>query len=218
MRTCALNQDGDHLLQFQHQLQFSLGMIEQGLLDTLGRCLNGLDQHVALRTSVASRVEAQLEELSKIVRVTDQMLSKLVKTSPQAGYYLELESTLVQLAKLVAGGAKPWRSTFTMERQIMGRPKTRQEKQHAKKSQGSMGDRTCHVCMVRGKVGTAVKLCKQCRTVVYCSTKCQQADWKTHRKECIAQKGTKPMDTHNEAFAMMAFQAQLSKTLTMTKT
>jgi ankyrin repeat protein len=171
---------------------FSPGMIEQGLLDTLGRCLNGLDQHVELRASVVSQVQEKLEKLSKVVRTTDQLVNKLAKTDPEIGFYLDLRPTLARLTKLIEGGTKPWRSTFTMDRHAAGPPKTRQAEggmDHA------MSERTCHVCSIRGKLGSVVKLCTRCRTVAYCSAKCQKAHWPQHKKECIKQKGGKNVDT-----------------------
>lgn len=39
-------------------------------------------------------------------------------------------------------------------------------------------------CHVSGCFLCAVDLCKRCRMVVYCSRKCQLADWKSHKKVC----------------------------------
>lgn len=42
-------------------------------------------------------------------------------------------------------------------------------------------DRTCYYC---GKYDVNVSKCSRCKEVTYCSSECQRADWKEHKKIC----------------------------------
>ena len=167
----------------------SCGMLEQAFLDTLGRCINGLDQHPDLRASVCATVSESLETPSMMachVAVTTMDSNSNAAPTSKPGYCINIKKTLKALTKLLNGGEKAWRSTYFMDRTMhaMFPPKSQQ-------AGPALGDRTCHICMVRGKVGDVVKFCKRCKTVVYCSRACQLKDWKSHKTECVKQKGVK---------------------------
>lgn len=42
-------------------------------------------------------------------------------------------------------------------------------------------DRLCEAC---GKQAVGLRACARCRTVRYCSRKCQAAHWSQHKREC----------------------------------
>jgi len=185
----------EQIMNISHQNALQGGMLQQAFLDTLGRCINGLDQHPDLRTSVCSTVSESMDTFvpsmmscHTVLKTLDEACSDVAPTS-KPGYCIKIKSTLKSLTKLLQGGTKAWRSTYFMDRVVhaMFPPMSQQ----AGPAHESRGDRTCHICMIRGKVGVVVKFCKRCRTVVYCSRECQSKDWKSHKTECVKQKGTK---------------------------
>jgi hypothetical protein len=42
-------------------------------------------------------------------------------------------------------------------------------------------------CAVCSRMETPPKRCAGCKTVYYCSRKCQQQDWSSHRRDCLEQ-------------------------------
>jgi hypothetical protein len=44
----------------------------------------------------------------------------------------------------------------------------------------------CHKCFSPSDGGKALQRCSGCKVLRYCSTKCQKADWPSHRRECTA--------------------------------
>lgn len=49
--------------------------------------------------------------------------------------------------------------------------------------QGAMNDsESCRTCAASGNL----KACSRCKAAKYCSTECQKADWKEHKKNCAA--------------------------------
>ena len=148
------------------------GMLQQAFLDTLGRCINGLDQHPDLRASVCATVSESLETFAPSMMACHAAVTTLDSNSKAAptskpGYCINIKKTLKSLTKLLNGGEKTWRSTYFMDRVMhsMFPPKPHQ-------AGPARSERTCHICMVRGRVGEVVKFCKRCRTVVYCSREC----------------------------------------------
>ena len=41
-------------------------------------------------------------------------------------------------------------------------------------------------CMKCGLEGESVRRCSRCKKISYCSPECQRADWKQHKKNCVA--------------------------------
>jgi len=46
---------------------------------------------------------------------------------------------------------------------------------------------TCNFCGLQAASGHKLKSCTACRTTLYCSSKCQKADWKQHKLVCTAE-------------------------------
>lgn len=95
------------------------GMIEQSILDTMGRLVNGLDQHPTLRNKVCAQITSQIESLEKKMKVTEFLLLTM-QAVPSVGHCINLQHTLKKLRKLVSRDpdetTKAWCSTFRIER------------------------------------------------------------------------------------------------------
>ncbi len=48
------------------------------------------------------------------------------------------------------------------------------------------GDESCATCGVKSGNGKSLKRCGGCKIPVYCCKKCQQQDWRSHKKLCRA--------------------------------
>ena len=169
------------------------GMLEQALIDTLGRCVNGLGQNAEHLSGIKDRLRAPCALLDG-VKAGEGYIKQFVRTygelrSPRTlmdqchrlidTRFLNLGKSHAQLLLILGGdSAPPWKSTFCMER-------------HNILENGMFSDMTmvankrCHVCM---RQGPDFMYCSRCMTTVYCSKECQKAHWKVHKKECVEQK------------------------------
>ena len=53
-----------------------------------------------------------------------------------------------------------------------------------------MGRSGCALCK---EAGFGMQMCRRCRCVRYCSTKCQEADWEHHRQVCAILRSPQPL-------------------------
>ena len=67
---------------------------------------------------------------------------------------------------------------------------TKEEREMQRKVAKETSVYCCSVCQVRRPNRSLLKTCALCRRVSYCSTECQKADWKEHKKICVARHET----------------------------
>jgi len=164
---------GDFNSGFEQAILF--GMIEQALMDTLGRCLNGLDRRPDLYAAVAAKINSKIGSWESHISKVEKKIKKLMKKPflDFVGTALTLTKTLKNLQAAAANSKhsmpKGWKSAFCMERHTM-------TTKHAKKNRSGnvTNDATkvelfCYCCSKKGEVGLQVKRCSRCKTNLYCS-------------------------------------------------
>ncbi len=195
--------------QFLHETTVSgmfcnPGMFEQALVDTVGRCINGLDEDHELRAGVQQRFRSSSRLLDGIKSGTANVRAFVAKFGDGIDTrFLDLDGSHERLCALLAPGASApkWRSTYCMERiEIRGRTGTTEttaiDRAIAQAVASAVPtqpvrhahDKTCFVCTKRGPIGEVVKYCARCRITCYCSVECQTAHWPLHKKECVEQR------------------------------
>jgi len=99
-------------------ISYHPGMIDQGLLDTMGRLVNGLDQHQSLRNKICAHLSRQFDSLEKKMGPTEKVV--YAAENPSVGHCINIQHTLKKLRKLISHGpdetTKAWSSTFRVER------------------------------------------------------------------------------------------------------
>lgn len=59
-------------------------------------------------------------------------------------------------------------------------------------SSSSTDTRACNGCKkLESTLPAGLKCCAKCQTALYCSRDCQKADWKSHKKDCSRNQGTR---------------------------
>ena len=202
------------------------GMLDQVLVDTIGRCLNGLADHPELARGIVTSLQGGAGK-SFLAGIADgeKFLTSLVAelgTKPTQGSwtevnmgpgmdmrYLDLEGALKRLnvaMSSIASGTegKPWKSCYCMDRIVMRDFDPAPQADLCKAS-------ICHVCLKRGKLGTDVFYCSRCKNVTYCSKACQKNHWQEHKAECVKQKRSSQAPVTDPATLAQMFK-QLSAT------
>lgn len=107
---------------------YHAGMMDQALLDTLGRLINGLDKHKTLRKKVCKKVFSQLDDFEGLM----EMIGKdfVGQVEPTALHCIDLDGTMARLRKLIKAvgssssssstqAKKGWRSTYRIDRKLV---------------------------------------------------------------------------------------------------
>jgi hypothetical protein len=111
---------------FLDPAKFHVGMIEQGLIDTIGRTLHGLDKNKGLRKKVAKLLSPCIKSMANHMTNTHKYLNVLSQSDifEHLHHCIKLESSMAKLETLVkeAKSNKPisgkaWRSIYRLERQ-----------------------------------------------------------------------------------------------------
>mmetsp|Transcript_6592 Transcript_6592/g.20575 ORF Transcript_6592/g.20575 Transcript_6592/m.20575 type:complete len:190 (+) Transcript_6592:609-1178(+) len=174
------------------------GMLEQALVDTAGRCLNGLDQLPDLFSALAKCLKT--EPLLANVQAGEGMLARVMGGDVR---FLALGPSVATLRDVISSrNVTPWRSTYCMERVALP-PQPSHFGSHRRKNVASTAKcRACRVCGTAGRVGKAVLMCKRCKSAIYCSRACQAHDWPAHKRDCVPQRRAPAPGTDNlEDFA-----------------
>ena len=172
-------------------------------------------------------VHMQLQSFSKL----DQDQQK--PATHRIDYGIDIETTMKQLENILENSTrksrkvKPWSSTYFMDREVLRRnPQALIQKAAAGpdgKERKVRSERSCYVCMKRGNLGTEVFLCSQCRTIVYCSKKCQKKHWPSHKANCVKQRGVREATAPMMGFPIDAdgkpifWEEMIEKSKTMNK-
>ena len=170
---------------------YNAGVFEQALVDTVGRCVNGLDENHELRASVQQRLRCSSQLLDGIksgaatVRAFVATFGDEVDTR-----FLDLDGSHERLCALLDPdvSAPRWRSTYCMERGCILMEQVVASAAAPAQPVRRTHDKTCAACTKRGPVGVVVKYCARCHITCYCSKECQTAHWPQHKKECVEQR------------------------------
>ena len=121
---------------------YSVGMVEQGLIDTFGRLLNGLDEHPSLRHKVAAMMMryGTVDALEARMQLTLLLLSNgrrsgPSRSEPSRGYPVQLVpappiavalyQTTTKANNMSKPGARPFDSIVNLWPSVMGVPSIR---------------------------------------------------------------------------------------------
>ena len=174
-----------------------IGMIQQAAIDTVGRCLNGLDKRCNLRRAVEELLTKEPREFLRAIKAADGQVSSL--KSQDSGVwpdnqFVQLESAHRQLCSMLrlendfkSGGGKSYRSKYCMEGSFAQDMAASEDRDLDEDPTPFAQLKACSVCMKDGVVGEDLKYCSRCKSVLYCSTECQTADYETHKLECVDQ-------------------------------
>ena len=186
------------------------GMLEQALIDTIGRCVAGCHQN-DLRDTIKTNFASLLDQLantsnfldnrdprkreflaSNDIRATDgDECFNGVKQQTEfvdrrfLNHTQSLANLRVVLESSSSSSSVTWKSTYCMERvTIPGEPK-KSDLRTLRHDKGT----ACRVCFKTGSFADKTILrCGKCKIAAYCSVTCQRADWPTHKKECVRQR------------------------------
>lgn len=187
-----------------HTHTHTVGFMEQAVVDTIGRCFNGLNHAPELREHVKVLIdEAHFMQTSQAsMQHYTAMLDKHGKTNhgTHAGVdrkFINLQHSHGQLSTLMLldnASNTTWKSLYCMERIYMNDPAyygddvgivsgLKPLPKGAGPAGTSLFSRTCSYC---GKTGS-MKACSRCKSVRYCGKACQRAHWKVHKIDCVTQ-------------------------------
>jgi hypothetical protein len=157
--------------------------IEQALIDTVGRCLSGLDGKKWRDLRVAA-----VDKLSGMFSFFKSHRSTMSPTKLGEMVVTDLGKSTKQLLRFrqkIRKGEKTglWKPVYVMERNIVHDPALQALGFIMPTSSAAKnGESTCFRC---GKGGAKLR-CNRCRNIVYCSKDCQKDDWlEEHKSSCI---------------------------------
>lgn len=125
-------QTKDGNVNWESWLTYHIGLVEQATMDTMGRLLNGLDRHPALRKKIAKKFKQR--ELSPFhenkIRCWNLILLPMARLDPALTHCVDLQGTWNKLHELVSAIldkkpaiVKKWTSTFLLERELVDDPR-----------------------------------------------------------------------------------------------